>query len=247
LSRNLFVNLTSNSHHQEDYENTVLEPIFQLSTETRLNIGYQFSDLNTVDFFSHQIARNPENLRNQAQRILYLIAQKESERICGALIDLFIAVGVKGTPFKTRMLEISRIEIKKEAYSFFKSKLTTGIKKTDVIPFSKFSILSKGIKGSCKLVQKAAEKNETETEKKPIQIAQDYLKSGNVTIARTVLEKAIILETQNKILHKQLLEIYRGTKDFHHFNEMFKKLNKDGMLMKGEWIEMEKHLKIVAQ
>ncbi len=240
----MFVNETCANKQQGNFDILSQEPVFKLSCETRLNIGNQSSQLKTIDFFTHQIARNPQNLRAHAQKITYLISVKETARLFGALIDLFIALDKNGEAFKSNMIDASGTLLNETELLFFKDKLQLGLNKRDAIPETKYSILSNGFRGSYKLVKKTSAS--IELVKKLLDESHLEIEKGNMDKARIIMEDAVIQIPSSKTLNLQLLKIYRSTQDFNHFNKMFIALNNKEMTLKEEWILMKKYLEKVV-
>jgi len=105
----------------------------------------------TTDYLARQVARNPDNLRNHVQRINLHIKLQDKEGTYSALLDLFIAVGKKGSTLKIRMLGRSKSLLVLKNFKALRNKLNQEIKATTIMPLATHSVLGMGLTGTTNL------------------------------------------------------------------------------------------------
>lgn len=199
-----------------------IEPVFQLSGNTRLDIKTFASEDRISDYFDFSIARDPNSLLTHIQRINYYVRRKNAHRAQGALLDLFIVLGPNGTPLRERMMRFATPLLSQETEAFLLANLNRGISDIEPMPDQGFSVLNKGINGMTKLVQQA--RAEVIEKPDPLQEARDCLEYGQLAEAQCILETAILAQPERKEIHQDLLEIYQYTADKESFYNMFNQL-----------------------
>jgi len=186
-------------------------------------------------FLAHQIARDPEDLRAHVQRIYLHIAAKNAEEIYGALVDLFIVLGAKGSPLRHRMLAVSKKFLDREQYQTLVRKLDTGVHAADTIPPAPASMLTRGTRGTHFLVERLSTHAAGLLD--PLDEARSYLEYGQLEEARELLEDAVMNEPWRLELHRELLEIYRATLDLDSFSTMWKLVDAANNPAADAWAE----------
>jgi hypothetical protein len=79
-------------------------PEFGLAGISAINLPKVWRDRRTADYLAHCVARNPRDLRAHARRIAVHHALGEDQDLAAAVIDLFIALGDKGSSLKRLLL-----------------------------------------------------------------------------------------------------------------------------------------------
>ncbi len=142
-----------------------------------------------------------------------------SEAVYGALLDLFIALGENGGALRKRFLLRAHALLNSEQQLFLTQSLTEGISANSLSPGSRFSRLSNAISGEIDFI---------ETDKEGaapgsftlIDEALDLLDSGHIDEAQFLLENSIVAEPENEIAVKELLSIYRHSRNSKAFFNM---------------------------
>ena len=131
-----------------------VEAAFHLPDYRGLRLDTQTWSEQAASFYAARSARTPENLLNHVQRVIHQIQLKNSEGIYGALLDLFIVLKSRGKPLRIRMLKSAKPLLKAEWFEQLNLTLDKGITELNTMPLSRFSILSKGCRGTQPLVEK---------------------------------------------------------------------------------------------
>jgi hypothetical protein len=194
------------------------EPVFQLFGSTKLNIDTHGLQEKFKEYFDYSVARNPNDLRTHIQRINLHVRNEEADRAEGALLDLFIVLGSKGTALREHMLKTVTPLLNQESKEFFLVNFSCGISATDVMPDSAHSVLTKAVSGITELVQQVESLQSEELD--PLQEARDCLEYGQIIEAQCILEAAILEHPDRVEIHHELLDIYRYTVDEMSFNTM---------------------------
>lgn len=216
--------------------NDVTDPVFQSFVNVNLPNDTHPIGSRTTDYLAHSVARNPNCLLTHAQRIALHVKRKESEAVCGALLDLFIVLGTHGTQLRERMLKFAESLLDQTASEFFLSNLRRGVLATNDLPISPYSVLTKGVHGTTDLVRQIPDRRTLDRD--PLQQARECLEFGQVGEAQRILEVALIDQPERVELHHDLLEIYRYTADQVGFNAMRIKLESKNHSLVHLWDNM---------
>lgn len=187
--------------------------LFEIAGTRRLSLPDLASPYEGVVYLGHRILANRTDLRCHAQRILLLVEAGNVPALQGALVDLFIALGDKGSGLKGRLLDLAAPKLPRTAVAFFGQRLLTGIKPWEAaVSRTRSSLLSFGYSGVPEVVRRL-------DPVKPsgfgnvLDEALACLEYGQVDVASEVLEQALRKEPNNEPVAAQLLEIYRHTRD----------------------------------
>jgi hypothetical protein len=216
-----------------------MEPLFPalLSTDLRFPPVFQSS---LADYFSHCVAREPLDLRSHVRRIFLAHEHGSTVDLFGALVDLFIALGKKGLNLRKRMLELSKGKLQSHEYGQLRDALIGGLDELG-ITFVPGAMLCRGVEGAMALVESSIKKPIAVRD--PLMEAREYLEYSQLDEARNVLEYAVMQEPGRSELHKELLDIYRSTRDRDSFARMFQKLDGESNPMRKEWRELAEFLR----
>jgi hypothetical protein len=198
-------------------------------------------NVDAIEYLTHRVTRDPSDLRSHVQRINLYTHSGDPEQLYGAILDLFIALTNKGYSIRKRMLLQARFHLNPHHFDALNQRLETGIDKHDIMPISRFSVLSNGFIGSNKFVEYHAEENIEESIDPVIQ-ARDYLEYGQIDEARLVLETAILKEPWRKDIHTELLDIYWVTRDSENCHTMYQLLSKEFIPDHSAWIKTTERL-----
>lgn len=191
----------------------VVHAHFSIEGSQRLFLRELTSPQAGVIYLGHRILENPSDLKSHVQRILLLLEQEAGPELQGALIDLYIALGDKGTAIKERMIEQATPHLSRTAAVLFRQRLLTGFKPWEnSISRVRASLLSLGYSGVHDLVRRRAS-GAASGYSDALAEARSCLEYGQVEEAREVLEQALRLEPENAEVAGELLLIYRHTRD----------------------------------
>ncbi len=210
-------------HTQNDETDDSSDPAFRLSGSRGLQIGATGRGTRALDHFAHVISKNSADLLVHVQRINLYVTQSDPNGVCGALLDLFLVLGAKGTALRKRMCEIAAPSLSHTAREFFSDNLASGVSATDVLPISPTSVLSRGLRGTTDLVQRVGVSGVVTRD--PLDEANECLEYGQIDAARRILEAAVLEQPDRAELHNDLLEIYQRTEDGENFHGMYEKLS----------------------
>lgn len=216
---------------QGEMDDPALDLSFTLPEERRLQLtDYEQSDAKR--FLSFELCRDPENLKQHVQRIMLQISSGDSERLFGALLDLFIVLGDKGEDLRKRLLKYAEPLLVREDYDYLVTHQGSELTKQECRMNVKGSVLNAGFSGSANLVERHQDEAGYDD---PLQEALSLIEYGQVSEARDVLEKAFTLDPRNSELEEELIGIYRSTRDYTGYEAMSMKLNSDDIPHSDKW------------
>lgn len=227
----LLVSAASNLEKIPEQRFTELEPVFLVSKSTELRFPEVFHP-SMMDYFCHCVARDPGDLRSHIRRIFLAYEYGPAGDLFAALVDLFIALGCKGAYLKRRMLENSKARLDRHVYELLRGQVSAGPGPVE-LPFVPGSLLSQGIEGSLKCVFSGPER--TAAVRDPLTEAREYLEYSNLDEARRVLEEAVLEHASSPELHRELLGIYRSTRDSANFLRIFRAMDRMNNPVPEEW------------
>ena len=210
-----------------------VDPVFQSFGGINLDGSVQGLEAETTDLLAHAVAREPGCLITHVQRIVLHVKRGESERARGAIVDLFIVLGTRGSPLRKRMLNLAKPHLDLHMIEFLTANLRRGVSATDVLPESTHSVLTKALSGTTELV-KRIEVVERKA-RDPLQDSRECLEYGQVGEAQRILEVAILEQPQRTELHRDLLDIYSHTADQESFHNMRGRLEPKNQALVKLW------------
>jgi hypothetical protein len=92
---------------------TLPHPEFGLANISAIKLPKVWLDRRTADYLAHCVARNPRDLRAHARRIAVHHALADDRELAAAVIDLFIALGEKGSSLKRLLLDRHADELRR--------------------------------------------------------------------------------------------------------------------------------------
>lgn len=215
-----------------------MEAEFIVSASTDLRFPPIFQPA-LADYLCHCVTREPSDLRSHVRRVFLAHGRKNTVDLFGALVDLFIALGNKGSSLRQRMLEGAKENLEPRQYSLLRESLAGGLDERKVV-FAPGAMLCRGVEGTLKLVESGAEKSREPRD--PLVEAREYLEYSQLDEARHLLEEALMQDPRRQELHEELLEIYRSTRDQSNFAKMLGRLNK-GNPMPEQWQELAEYFR----
>ena len=216
-----------------EIEDEIIEPAFlRMDALSSQKIAIDLSD-----YFSHQITRNPTNLRSHTQRIFYFIENRKSLELYSALVDLFFILGDKGAALRKRMLISAYSLLSEHERESLKQCLASNFKSISNLAFAPKSLLTNGVNVAMSpfiLKVETAEKRKTN----PADEARDYLENGQLDEAISTLQNAILLNPRHLTLHNDLLEIFQRMRDKKVFSSFYEILLERKVSLPFRWREL---------
>gem|GEM_PF-993872 len=173
-----------------------------------------------VNFLSYQITHNPRDLLRHVQRIRMQCRRTDADAIYGAMLDLFIVLGTKGLPLRRRLLKRAGGLMRGDQRKVLIAGLRRGIRATYPVPPSVHSRLSAGLSGTVQLVEQRQASCGRQT-LDPVIEARELLDCGQIDTARRLLEQSLQQAPQRAELSRELLAIYRHTRNHRDFQRLY--------------------------
>jgi len=129
-----------------------IEEAARIPGTARLRTERQNSDDSEADALARRVARDPADTRVHVERINMALADGDADVAYGALVDLFIALGSRGSGVRQRMAGGVRFLIGEERYQAVVAHLDEGLAANDPLPPAASSVLSTGVCGRREVV-----------------------------------------------------------------------------------------------
>ncbi len=192
------------------------------------------------DHLTHKITRSPQDLCAHLHRIIAAYHTKHVDTLYGALLDLFIVLDRQGFQLRRRMVTKFASMLTPEQQKALEQGLKPGIGAVDNIPQSYFSRFSKGLVGFGELLEHTDDLAEFEFS--ILEESRDLIDSGFYEEARMILEEAILQQPDDVAINKELLDLYRYTRNKDAFMDAKKRFQGLNLAMNDEWQELEETL-----
>lgn len=153
-----------------------------------------------------RLSRNPRDLLSHVRRLLVANQVRDVAGSEGALADLFIVLGSRGKPLRTRLLKLIADTLTTEHRAFFEAHLESGLDANEAMPDLPQSRLSRRIAGTTEIVVRLGEEDLTE---RSVDLARESLQSGRYDMAQAVLEGALDADPGDREVCEELLALYR--------------------------------------
>jgi len=186
-----------------------------------------------TEHLSHRVSRTPNDLKVHLHRIIASHYSRQIESLYGALLDLFIILDKKGFLLRQRLFNKFACSLSVHQSIALKQALMLGAGKLESLPHCDNSRFSNGMVGSACLVIKTDEPSQYKFS--VLDEARDLIDSGLIDDARMILEQAIIQQPDDEHISRELLELYRYTKDSSAFAEIYAQLNGLPLSLMDEW------------
>jgi len=105
-----------------------------------------------LSYLARQITHEPSDLRSHVQRIYLHIHLSDAAGVTGALLDLYIALGEKGQPLRTRMFIFAAHLLKPRWIEYFIRHQDAGVLSSDITPPVHTSMLTLGLSGTSQVI-----------------------------------------------------------------------------------------------
>jgi tetratricopeptide (TPR) repeat protein len=192
---------------------------------------------------AYRSAREPENLLNHVRRIYLHLETCQTEELYGAMLDLFLVLGDRGGALRKRLLKKAKNRLPRHTFEMFVKNLKQGLRKNQPYPTSPYSVLGNFFEGGLSLFDEA-DPSDTESGKSadPLELAQEELTFGDISVAQEILEKAINASPERMGLHFGLLEIYKHTRSLDDLMRMQQQLGEHTNIAQSAWKKTRQYL-----
>ena len=217
--------LTDGPVDAPDLSDDEVELGFRFGESTALNPHIQVDRDRFAEHLAHAIAASPSDLFRHTQRIFFLYGNHDSEGLYSALLDLFIALGEKGTNLRRRLLKGSQDRLMPEHYRVLARWLEQRLPCPEKdLPLPSQSILSQGITGVRELVKIfTPEKGQ---DRDPLLEAREHIEYFQIDEAMDLLEAAVLEDPERKALHIELTSLYQAIRNPARLQAMREKLSR---------------------
>lgn len=192
-------------------ENMSVDVTFALLSTPSLRPDARLSTPVAQRFHEAQIMRDPLDLRQHVRRVWLAVEKSDSQRLFGALVDVFLVLGSKGHKLRAALLGLASPHLEQEDLAYLHTHLDHGLKGHDSIPACSGSVLERGLIGQREMVSRERAKGLDNSD--PLKEAIALLNDGQVESARQLLEDALLSDPGNLAIEMELLEIYRRSHD----------------------------------
>jgi hypothetical protein len=185
---------------------------------------------------AHLSAREPGNLLNHVRRFYLHLARRQADGLYGAMLDLYLVLGDKGSSLRGRLLRESRKLLPQERFDLFLTHYKKGLQRNQPLPASRYSVLGNFFSGRMTLVSERKSLKEQVRERvDPLEQAREELNYGDVATAQQILEAALLRMPQRMELHLELLELYSHTRSLSDLVKMQTRLGEDVEIALAAW------------
>ncbi len=186
-----------------------------------------------IEHLSHMVSRTPQDLKVHLHRIVASYHSRQGEALYGALLDLFIVLDKKGFLLRQRLFNKFAALLPDYQATALKQALMLGAAKFESLPHSACSRFNKGVVGNTNLVIKTGEPSQHQFS--ILDEARDLIDSGLIDDARMILEQAIVQQPDDEHINRELLELYRCTKNKAAFAAIHQQLDGLPVAFADEW------------
>ena len=216
--------LTAGPASEQRIPDSDAELSFRFDQLLALHPDIPVNELLMEEHLAHAIAAAPGNLLCHTQRIYLFYAAVDGDGLYSALVDLFIALGNKGAPLRRRLLQGSRERLSARQFRVLSRWLERGAPAEEKdLALAGHSVLQPGVTGVRKLVQ--VYHTESGSQRDPLLEARECIDYFQLDEARSLLEAAILEDTEREELHEELIRLYEATRDFASLEAMREKLS----------------------
>jgi hypothetical protein len=158
------------------------------------------------------VARDPLDLESQTRRVLLACQPGMQERLFGALVDLFLALGSRGHGLRRQLLEQAHTLLDPDDEQFLQRHLERGLPRDAALPEGSGSVLDAAVMGVSQMVGHSRSTT-TGNAGGPLAQAVDMLDNGDLAGARALLEAAVLEAPADVAMVQELQTIYRHSRD----------------------------------
>lgn len=187
-----------------------------------------------LDFLSHRISNNPNDLLAHLQRVTAHYHSGTPDTLYGALLDLFVVLDTKGYALRQRLLAKCAPLLGIEQQQTLDASLQSGLNKTDVTPLPSLSRLIPANVGTLHLLERQGGPRVVESFN-ALDEARDLIDSGFIDEARMLLETLLFRQPECEETSKELLDLYRYTKNSDAFFATHERFRGLPLALASDW------------
>jgi GNAT superfamily N-acetyltransferase len=209
-----------------------IEPVFVYAGMDRIELDERCEPMDAWRHFTSMVARDQLDLAWHVRRVLLACRPPLTDRVFGALIDLYLALGSQGRGLRQAMLERAEPWLDPEDATFLRAYLDLGLRPDSSLPAALGSLLDRSVSGSAQMV---ARQRVEVMEASALERASSLLEHGDLDGARSLLEEALLLDPADTQIATELLLIYRHSRDDAAQAAMTAKLQASGAALPEGW------------
>ncbi len=190
-----------------------------------------------------RVLRNPRDLLSHVRRLFTASALGDVAATEGALADLFIVLGSRGKPLRTRLFKLVADELSSEHRAFFFSHLEGGLDANEAMPNLPQSRLSRRIAGTTQIVVRLGDKDPAD---RAVDLARESMESGRYDMAQAVLEGALETDPGDREVCEELLGLYRQRNLGRSFLRTYTALLGRQLAVPEQWARLAADFKVGA-
>jgi hypothetical protein len=187
-----------------------IDPVFAYLRAGRLECPAGVDPITAWRHLSGQVARDPLDVEAHVRRVLLACRPPLAERIFGALVDLFLAFGDRARGLRRLLLDQAEPWLDPQDAHLLRIHLDSGLPRTVRLPVQDWSLFDNAVLGTAAMVDLQRREVARET---PFQQAMSLLEYGDLDGARGMLEEALLDAPQDDEVLRELLAIYRHSRD----------------------------------
>jgi len=158
-------------------------------------------------YYSHCIRRNPADLTLHTHRVFFAMQHNDAALLPGSLHDLFYVLKDAGEKLRIRLLKASLPYLSKQDTLYFAMWIKTGIKNGMGYQWVNGSVLSDGLYGPDQDLITMHKDEEDGVEISPLEQARSCMEYGQLDVAQQILQGALNLDPNNKMLNEELVHL----------------------------------------
>lgn len=185
-------------------------------------------------FLSHRVTCNSKDLVAHVHRVIAHYHAGSPNDLYGALLDLYITLGNKGFALRKRMYEKFAPYLQRDHRATLRKGLQSGLKAGDSVPDSVISRFKPPNLGNVYLVEKLSD-DVVRVDFDALDEARDLIDSGFIDEARMLLEEILTSQPECEETNKELLDIYKYTKNKEDFFATKARLQAIPVALSGAW------------
>ncbi len=194
------------------------------------------------EYLTHVVSKTPQDLSAHLRRISAAHRMKCDEVLYGSLLDLFIVLDKRGFSLRQRLLNRFEPSLRPEQQACMRQSLLFGAQAAKSIPHCYSSVFNKGLVGNPQLVVKTGRQADADFD--IFDELHDLIDSGFLEEARQILERAVMQKPDNEALNRELLELYRYTKNRDAFFATYERLQGLPLALKDQWQRLSETLQV---
>lgn len=219
-----------------DENGSLVTKFFSMKASVGFHERCEWSAEKELERLVFQASRKPYFLEAHVERIYYCFQNHLDEPLLGALVDLLTVLRGKGSALGKRMILGSKSRFTEKQYTELLNHLGNKGSDISLLPDNRYSVFTKGLLSVTALLHHNKGSNEKVHD--PLALAMDYIEFSQLDNAVYILEQAILSQAERMELHRELLSLYRSTRNVTGFNRMYETLSRKKIALPVEWLQL---------